>query len=49
MMINVSSFDPVLYILGQTFYIPWFTTIFFKDQMSGVGIKIKIKYLKTKI
>ena len=35
--------------LGQTFYIPWFTTIFFKDQMLGVGIKIKIKCLKTKI
>ena len=30
------------YRLGQTFYIPWFTTSFFKDQMSGVGIKIKI-------
>ena len=25
--------------LGQTFYIAWFTTIFFKDQMSVVGIK----------
>ena len=23
------------WLLGQTFYIPWFTTIFFKDQMSG--------------
>ena len=43
------SFTTFYCHLGQTFYIPWFTTIFFKDQMSGFGIKIKIKCLKTKI
>ena len=43
LLINHISF------LGQTFRIPWFTTIFFKDQMLGVGIKIKIKCLIIKI
>ena len=32
--------------LGQTFYIPWFMIIFFKDQMLRVGIKIKLNVSK---
>ena len=45
----IRIFAAFFFELGQTFYIPWFMTIFFKDQMSGVGIKIKIKCLKTKL
>ena len=31
------------FCLGQTFFISWFTDIFWLSSMSGFGIKIKIK------
>ena len=41
---NVQQLTRYVYLLGQTFFVLWFTDIFAPYPMSGFGIKIKIKF-----
>ena len=40
---NVQQLTRYVYLLGQTFFILWFTDIFAPYPMSGFGIKIKFQ------